>query len=83
MAKCHELRDHKELLAKYLADWMKDTLDMTASVDEDFKDLNYKQEVHPSTKKFSEVDGKDYGFDKALCQKSFQYHKCNKFCMRP
>jgi hypothetical protein len=45
--------------------------------------LNYKQEAHPSTKKFSEVQGKDYGFDKALCQKSFQYHKCSKFCMRP
>jgi hypothetical protein len=79
---CLALKYDKQKLALYLSSWLSDTLQMTATINDKWKDIDAKREVHPSTLKFTDLKEDDVGKDVVLCQKSFQMHKCSKFCMR-
>jgi hypothetical protein len=76
------LRDDKEKSAQYISSWLRDTVGMTAEVNPAWRDLDMKQELHPSTMKMSDVPPADLEKDFVRCQYSFQRHKCSMYCMR-
>jgi hypothetical protein len=55
---------------------------MTASINRRYAKLELKTEPHPSTQRYGSLQDKDLEKDLALCQLSFQNHKCSKYCMR-
>jgi hypothetical protein len=82
MNQCQTLKHDTKRLAKFLASWLEDTLGMTASINPEYAKMDLKKENHPSTVTFGSLKGQNLDKDVALCQMSFQKHRCSKFCMR-
>jgi hypothetical protein len=82
MKNCQKMKGNRPKIAKFLASWLGDTLGMTASINRSFAKLEIKKETHPSTQRYGSIKEEDLEKDLALCQLSFQNHKCSKYCMR-
>jgi hypothetical protein len=79
MDQCQKMKHDSKRLAKFLASWLEDTLGMTASINREHEKIDL---VHPSTVRFGSLIGQNLDKDIALCQLSFQKHRCSKYCMR-
>ena len=81
MRKCHELRENKPKLAKFLGAWLKETIGMSASLPEAHKTVDTKTEPHPSGSNFSDVPEDRQKLDSTLCHVCCHSHNCSKYCM--
>lgn len=79
---CTRLKHDKVKLATYLSIWLGQRIGLTASLDSKWADLDLSIENHPSTVSFSSLSKEESVKDVALCQLSFQTHKCSAYCMQ-
>lgn len=74
----HELKDKQDELAYYLSTWSHNSIGMTATVN----DKGNKEEYHPSCCYFKDIEETKRSSDAQKCLETFQFHKCNNFCLK-